>query len=245
MALPILPKAKFSFKSKFIPFKNGIEFTPFTVGQESLLLAVKDSTDSAEKINALRQIIRECVVTQEYDTNTMPLFLLELLFLKLREKSVGETIDITYICKNPVENKEDPTDQDKKCNTPMDVSIDLTSLELKEYEGHTTKFMITDEIGIKFGYPNVGNVTEEGNEAKVLVSCIEMITEGEKVHHAAEYTPEELLAFYNTFETKMKAEVYRKFLSTIPHVDFRKELTCPSCGKVHKLHFTSLSDFFT
>ena len=67
-----------------------IQFRPFLVKEEKILLMAVESKDEKEMLSALRQIIVNCVENDDFDVDAAPLFDLEYIFLKLRAKSVGE-----------------------------------------------------------------------------------------------------------------------------------------------------------
>lgn len=250
MALPVLPKATFVIKSKYLP-KGRVELVPFTVGQESILLQVKDSKDSKDKLNALRQIIGECVRTPNFDIGAVPLFVLEETFLRLREKSIGEVMPFTYMChvQVPAIDKFGVSTGEKQCNTPMELKLDLRQVKLIEQEGHDLKVMITDEIGVKFRHPTLDSVETipDGSvlEADMIISSIECIFDADSVYKAEDETHESLLAWYNDVPLHKKAEIYQKFMYTQPHLHYGTDIKCPSCGHVHRIEFNSLNELFS
>jgi len=241
--LPVIPKNVSRFKSKFLP-AGPFDYVPFTVGQESVLLAVQDTKEKKEQVNAIRQIIKECITTPNYDVDSIPVFVLELIFIRLREKSVGEMMEFNYICKHKVEGEAGET---KECNTPIDVSIDLRKVDMREIDGHETKVMITDTIGIKFKYPDFDmlmNMEEGMTEVDTIVSCIDFIFDGDDIHYAKDQKPEDLIKWYKNLDMKEKVKIHKVFLLSAPHIFHEQELTCKSCGTKHKLQFTELTDFF-
>lgn len=242
--LPVVPKSVHPFKSKFLP-KGPFEYVPFTIGQESVLLAVKGSKDEDEKNNAIRQVVRECIATPNYDVDSIPLFLLELVFLRLREKALGEIMEFSYICKHQTAEATE-TEEAKQCNTPIDVRIDLRKIDIKEYDGHSTTVMITDTIGVKMRYPNFGLVDgKEKDDATLMVSCIDMIFEGDNITYVKDVPQDVLLKWYKDLEMNVKVKMYQTFMGTMPHLFHEETIPCPNCGTVHKLQFTELGDFFT
>lgn len=242
--LPIIPKNKFKLKSKHLPL-GGLEYTPFTVGQESILLDIADSRNKdgkkhkAKMLEGLNQIVSECIVTPNYPTKDIPLFMLEMIFLKLREKSINELVEFTYVCKAPVGEEEKP------CGTTIPVTVKLEDVTLKEYPDHKRIIMVTDTIGIKFKYPTLESLEEEGGEAEAVVSCIEQIFDGDKVYDLDAVSTAALVKFYKDLEMKVKAKVLREFMNTMPNINYEAKIPCPKCGKEHMLQLTELSDFFT
>ena len=94
--LPIIPKKTFIVKHKWTPPK-GFSLVPFTVGQETILLAAKESEDQAEQYQAMIQIISECS-NGTVEGDDQPVFVIEDLFLRLYEKSIGEKMSFQHRC---------------------------------------------------------------------------------------------------------------------------------------------------
>lgn len=237
MSLPVIPKKHFEVKSKHLP--NGkISLIPFTVGLESLLIEVKESEDDSEKMQIIKQIVQACIITKNVDVETIPIFLIEEIFLRLRQKSVGEIIEQSYKCTNEVDGKE--------CNTVMPIEINLEEFKIVEPDGHTNTIIVSDPIGIKFRYPTM-SMSEElssGNDTETIISCIESIFDNENVWPAADQTRAELTEFWNQLTLMQKKDVFEKFFLTIPHMHYQKSLVCTKCKHDHKIEFKSIAEVF-
>jgi len=244
MSLPILPKATFPYKNKWL--KGAIKFHPFTCGQESILVQVKDSEDPKEKLVAIAQILDECVTGA--DSQTLPLFAVEDLFLRIREKSAGETLSLTYVCSNEVELPEGPEGAlvKRSCNTPVNVVINLKEVQLQQEGEHITTFQVSEDIGIKMTYPTLKSASaSDSNPAAIVLSCIESIFDAETVYPAADSTPEELKQFYNSMPLSVKNEIKLKFFDSMPTLRYTIKAKCPKCGYDHVQEIESLNSIFT
>jgi hypothetical protein len=80
-----------------------IKFRPFLVKEQKLFLMASQSDDSKDMIDAIKQVIRNCVLT-EIDVDSLPTFDLENLFIQLRARSVNEIVNLSYNCNNKVTN---------------------------------------------------------------------------------------------------------------------------------------------
>lgn len=245
MALPILPKATFIVKNKFIPTKGKLEMQPFSVGQEAILLTVKDSESEIEKFQAMKQILQECILSKTVDIGNFPTFVVELLFLRLREKSLGEIIDMGFRCKNllPIFSGSKET---VECNSVIDIKVDLREIDIKTTDAHAQTVQISDKIGIKFKYPDLDSMGD-GNalsEKDLIINSIESIFDDVNVYPAEDHTREELVTFYDSMNMKQKKMVYEIFFGTMPHIHYEQTIECPKCGKTHLVEFNSLKDVF-
>lgn len=242
--LPTIPKKFFDMKSEYLP--NGkVTLSPFTVGLESLLIQVKDAEDESEKMDAIRQIIDECLQTKGVDVDKLPLFIIEEMFIRLRQNSIGEIVEQTYQCNN-TENLPENIKEDI-CNKVIPVSIDLREFKLIKTEGHTNKIIINEPIGMTFKYPNMAmanHIKNGQDDIETIIQCIDMIFDADNVYPASESTHEELLSFWKELTLMQKKLIYDKFFTTMPHVHYSKDITCPQCKAIHNIEFNSVQEVF-
>ena len=84
-----LPKLDVPTYELTLPSSNRqITFRPFLVKEEKILLMAMEGEEQNEMVNAMKQIIGNCIV-EEINVDVLPLFDLEFIFLNLRSKSVG------------------------------------------------------------------------------------------------------------------------------------------------------------
>jgi hypothetical protein len=244
MKLPVIPKKYFDVKSKYIQ-GGKITLSPFTVGLESLLMQVKDSEDESEKMSAISQVIQACVQT-DHKVSGIPIFMIEEIFLRLRQNSIGEIIEQNYLCTNIIEG--DTTHDDKPCNNVMPINIDLREFVLIEDKEHTNRIIISDPIGIKFRYPVISmfdnNQIGANDDTQTIIACIESIFDATTVFPADEQTQEQLVEFWEQLTLAQKKQVYDKFFTNMPHMQYKKEVVCSKCGFKHEIEFNSVKDVF-
>ena len=75
-----------------------IQYRPFLVKEEKLLVIALESEDTKQITNAIKAVIRACVLTKGIKVETLPTFDIEFLFLNIRGKSVGEDIEVNLVC---------------------------------------------------------------------------------------------------------------------------------------------------
>lgn len=238
MALPIIPKVTFNVKNKWLP-KKGLDLQPFTVGQESLLITLKeDSGKDKEKLFAgVKQVIQECIQTPEIELGDLPVFVLEEMFIRLRQHSISEKMDFTHTCQEEVE--------EKPCLQRMDITLDLQSIKIIEEEGFTNKFELYDNIGITFKHPTLDIAGEAGgDDFKAIIACIDKIYEGEEVHDASNYDYEAKVAFFNSISLPKKQEIIENFFNKLPHIYHKIETNCPKCKAKKLFEFPDLESVF-
>lgn len=243
-SLPIIPKKTFELKSKFLP-KGKIILTPFTVGLEDILLQVKDAEDDREKMQAIKQVVQNCCQTPNLDIESLPLFLIEEIFLRLRQNSIGEIIEQQYRCSNEIKTENEETEE---CGNVIPIQIDTRDFKIVEEEDHTNTIIIADPIGIKFRYPSIALLenadADTTDEVETVLSCIESIFDADNVYSAEDHTREDLRTFWKQLTLMQKNEVFDKFFKTMPHLHYHKEITCSKCGTVHEIEFNSVQEVF-
>ena len=216
-----------------------IQFRPFLVKEEKILLVAKESGDAKEIADATLQVINNCTF-EKLDLETLPLFDIEYLLLKIRSKSVGEKSKIRLIA------------QDDKV-TPVDVEIDLSSIEVSIDKAHTNKIILDGErkLGIVFAYPtyklaSMGLVTDKQDMSKmfdIVISCVDHIYEGDTIFKASEYTREQMVEFLDGLNQK-QFEKITHFFETMPSLAHEIEFTNPKTNKVSNVTLKGLDSFF-
>ncbi|NBW53614.1 MAG: hypothetical protein EBR39_06825 [Betaproteobacteria bacterium] len=148
-----------------------VKFRPFLVKEEKILLMALEANEEMAMINAIRQIIQNCVLEpSDFNIDDLAVYDLELFFIKLRAYSMGEIIETKYTCQNVnVETEE-------KCGNLMDVSINLFDVKLNNTNPNSI-IKFTDKIGVKMKYPNINSLQQmsEINFSESVKNVIDFI----------------------------------------------------------------------
>ena len=237
MALPIIetPRYELTLPSSDVQ----VQFRPFIVKEEKVLLIAMESKDNNEIINATKDILKACTF-DKLDIDTLPMFDIEYLLLQIRGKSVGEVAKFKVIC---------PDDK----QTPTDVELDLSIINVQVDDEHSNKVVIDEkrDLGLVLNYPSLGitkagfDVNKENVETmfKVVANCIDHIYEGEKTYPAKDSTQKELITFLEGLSQEAFLKI-KKFFDTMPQLRHEVEVTNPKTGIVSKVTFKGLQDFF-
>ena len=237
MALPIIetPRYELTLPSSDVQ----VQFRPFIVKEEKVLLIAMESKDNNEIINATKDILKACTF-DKLDIDTLPMFDIEYLLLQIRGKSVGEVAKFKVIC---------PDDK----QTATDVELDLSTINVQVDDDHTNKVVIDEkrELGLVLNYPSLG-ITKAGFDVnkenvdtmfKVVANCIDHIYEGEKTYPAKDSTQKELITFLEGLSQEAFIKI-KKFFDTMPQLRHEVEVTNPKTGIISKVTFKGLQDFF-
>jgi|10_taG_2_1085330.scaffolds.fasta_scaffold20258_2 hypothetical protein len=206
MPLPVLEHPTFEL---IVPSsKNAVRYRPFLVKEEKILLIAQESGEEAEIINAIKQIINNCLIEGEFVIESAPTFDIEYFFMKLRASSVSDVISLTV------------TDEDD--GSEHDVEIDLKEVEVVfPEEEHSKLIEVNETVGMELRYPtfedlaNTGSLESLVDSIDLVVGCISKIYSGEEVFDTIDYTKEEM----SDFVDNLPADTFEKmqgFFTNMP-----------------------------
>lgn len=237
-----LPKINHPTFTVVLP-SNDKEVTirPFTVKEEKLLLIANSSKEFKDIFNAIKQLIVNCVTTEDFNVDNCSLFDIEYLFLQLRSKSVNNVIEITL---NDTEDEKE-----------YKFKIDLDEVKIDKSKLPDKKIFFDDASGIILNYPNyksiqiLENLPKDADEEKIAeiiykiyADCIETIFTKEKIYTKKDFTPDEAVEFFNTISLN-NFEKIRTFFNNTPSLSYELKYT-NSLGNEKVFKLSGLNDFF-
>jgi len=234
MALPILESPKYTVE---IPStKKVIEYRPFLVKEEKILLMAQESQDSREMLGAMKDIIRACTF-EKVEVNMLTTFDLEYIFLKLRSKSVGEISHVNIKCSS--------------CEVQNPVEINLDEVAVKFDDSVSKTIMITDVVGVNMRYIRVRDMNALTDNKKsqsdlindVVIASIESIFDAEKVYPAENSSKAELITFINSLNRSQMQKI-ESFIAAAPSLKQTVEFKCKGCGHDNQLELSGTQAFF-
>lgn len=231
MPLPILESAKYT---TIIPStKKKIEFRPFLVKEEKILLIAQESNDSEQIVQALKDIISSCTFNK-VDVDELATYDLEYLFLQLRAKSVGEIIDLGLKCGH--------------CKSINQAQVDLNAVKVEGANDKIeSKIELTDSIGIvlrPIPVSEIGKVTDKTEDfVKMISLCIESIYDDSNVYHRSDVTEKELFTFIESLNHKQLKKI-EDFITNQPKLAYTINYVCATCNKKNVINLEGLQDFF-
>lgn len=238
MALPINAQPTFSMT---IPSTGkSVRFRPFVVKEEKALLIAQQSEDPKVMVDTLKNVFSS-VIQDKFDVDNLAIFDIEYMFLQIRGKSVGETIDLLFQC------DDDHGELNEKAISK--VVVNISDLQVVKPEGHTNKIPLFNKVGIIMKYPtlevsdtlkDLDDIEEVFNLVADLIDCI---YDGDEVYYGHETKKEELLQFLNNLTSEQFAKI-QKFFETMPKISTKVEYRCPVCNKEHHKVLEGLQSFF-
>lgn len=234
MPLPILESSKYTAT---IPSTGKIvEYRPFLVKEEKILLIAQESNDSTQMFSAMKEIIRACTF-EKLDINTITSYDLEYIFLKLRSKSIGENTEINLDC--------------SECKTPNPVSIIIDEIEVKIDPKASKTVMLTETVGINLRHIRVKDMALLADDKKpqseiinnVVMASIESIFDADNVYPGDKSTPAELTTFINSL-TRVQMSKIESFIESTPKVQKDVSFKCTHCAHDNTINISGTQSFF-
>ena len=211
-----------------------ILFRPFLVKEEKILLIAQQSENDSEIIRAIKQILNACI-QEELDIDSLAIFDLEYMFLKLRARSVNNVVKLSY--------------RDIEDGELYDFELDLDTIEVKMPKVINSKIEINDTVGMTMKYPAASitdRIKDFENEVDLMtffiVNCIDSIYDEDNVYVASEFSEAEITEFLDGLDV-MSFEKIRQFFESVPRLYHKIEYT-NSIESKRTIELTSLKDFF-
>tara|TARA_E500000331_G_scaffold74817_1_gene69924 strand:- start:350 stop:1060 length:711 start_codon:yes stop_codon:yes gene_type:complete len=234
MTLPVLNNPNYEMELPSTGEK--IEFRPFLVKEQKILMMAMESKDTSAQSKAVVDIIKNCTFGKLNDkVETLPTFDIEYMFLQIRQKSVGETVDITVTCPDDGETK-------------VPVTVNLEEIKVVKTEGHTNVIMITDKIGLTMKYPTMKQImgydmtkldSMEGTFG-IINDCLENIFDENEVYD--EMNGKEVSDFIEQMTTDQFQKV-TEFFTNMPKLKHIVKVTNPNTGVENEIALEGMQSF--
>ena len=217
---------------------KNIKYRPFLVKEEKVLLMALESKDEKQVISAVKDLIKNCVISR-IKVDTLPSFDLEYLFLKIRGASIGENITLTVTCLDDNE-------------TQVEANININEVEVFKPEGHNKKIMFDDTTGIVMRYPSMKEFVDREflqKEMKTeevygfIADSIDQIFDAEEVYDSTTTTKKEFRTFVDSLTTTQFGKI-QQFYETSPKLSHTFKVINPKTNKESEYTIEGLQSFF-
>jgi hypothetical protein len=220
--------------------EQSVKYRPFLVKEEKLLVFALETEDVKQITNAIKTVIKNCILTKDIKVETLPTFDIEFLFLNIRGKSVGEQVDVNIIC---------PDDNE----TNISVSINLDDIKVQKNEEHTNKIKIDPKIMMEMKYPSleqfiknnfdVNNQNAMDQSFDLIASCIDKIYTEDEVWSTSDVTKKEVTEFLESMNSFQFKDI-EKFFETMPKLSHKIQIKNPKTEVESEVILEGLASFF-
>ena len=217
-----------------------IKYRPFLVKEEKILIIAMESENMEEIARAMKQVLANCIVTRGIKIEKLSTFDIEYLFLNVRGKSVGETVEVLLTCLDDGE-------------TRVPVKIALSDIRVQKDPEHTNIIKLDDTYGLKMRYPSLNefvqeNFTDDGlgqieQSFDLIAKCVEQIYTEEESWAASDHTDKEMVEFVENLGSTQFKEL-EKFFTTMPKLSHTVKFKNPKTGADNEVVLEGLANFF-
>ena len=217
-----------------------IQYRPFLVKEEKLLVIALESEDNKQITTAIKAVLKACVLTKGIKVESLPTFDIEYLFLNIRGKSVGEELEVNVIC---------PDDE----KTEVPVTIDLDDIEVQRDENHTKQIKLDDNLMMEMKYPSLDQFIKsnfdfsDNNQMdqsfQLIASCIDKVYSEDEAWATADCTKKEVNEFLESMNSSQFKEI-ETFFTTMPKLSHTINVKNPKTKVESDVVLEGLASFF-
>ena len=217
-----------------------VRYRPFLVKEEKVLVIALESEDNKQITNAIKAVLKSCILSKGIKVESLPTFDIEYLFLNIRGKSVGEDLEVNIIC--PDDNK-----------TQVPVTIALDEIEVQKDDNHTNKIKVDDSIMMEMKYPSLDQFIKNNfdfndknmmdQSFELIASCVDKIYTEDEVWAAADCTKKEMKDFLEQMNSNQFKEI-ESFFETMPKLSHSVSVTNPETKVKSEVVLEGLASFF-
>lgn len=219
-----------------------IKFRPFLVKEEKILIIALESKDTDQITNAVKDVISNCILTKGIKVEELPIFDIEYLFLNIRSKAIGESIELIVTCGD-----------DGVTKVPVTVYVD--EIKVEKPKDHTNKIQIDGGYTVQLKYPSLDQfigsnfeISKKSSESldkslKLVSKCIDMVYNEDDCWAASDCTEKELVEWIEKLSPKDYKKI-EKFFKTMPKLSHKITVINPETKVENPIVLEGLSDFF-
>ena len=217
-----------------------VKYRPFLVKEEKVLVIAMESEDTKQITNAIKAVLKSCVQTKGIKVEQLPTFDIEYLFLNIRGKSVGESLDVNIIC---------PDDE----TTSVLVSINLDDIEVQKADSHNSKIKLDSKLMMEMKYPSLDEFIKnnfdfnEENQMdqsfQLIASCIDKIYTSDEVWATEDCTKKEINEFLESMNSSQFKEI-ESFFESMPKLSHTIKVKNPKTKVESDVVLEGLASFF-
>ena len=217
-----------------------IEYRPFLVKEEKVLVIALESEDTKQITTAIKNVIKNCIKTKDIKVENLPTFDIEYLFLNIRGKSVGEMIEVNVTC---------PDDG----VTQVPIKINLDDIQVQKNEEHTNRIKVDDSIMMEMKYPSLDQFIKNNfdfdeknamdQSFDLIATCIDKIFTEDEVWAVEDCSKKEIVEFLEQMNSSQFKEI-EKFFETMPKLSHSIKVKNPKTKKENEVVIEGLAGFF-
>jgi len=233
MALPTITTPTYTFKQPSTG--EEIEYRPFLVGEEKILLMAMETDDEAQIYPAILKLVNACT-NGKMGKKKDAMFDIEFAFLRIRGKSIAESIELTLTC---------PDDGE----TEVEYTLNTEDVEVLVDDAHSREIELNEDFNLVMRYPNVKDtldaekITSDTEKTFFIIkNCIDIVHYKDETYNRVDLSNKELDEFFNSM-TQAMFETVQEFFTSMPKLKHEIEVENPSTKVKSTILLEGLADF--
>lgn len=219
-----------------------IKYRPFLVREEKILVIAMESEDMKQITDAVIDILNSCILTRGVKIDQLSTFDIEYLFLNVRSKSVGETVEVNVTC---------PDDGE----TQVQMEINVDDIKMVKDKKHKNIIKLDDTLSLKLKYPSMNQFVENNFETSesiseidrsldMIITCVDTVFDEEESWSASDCTKKELREFIEQLNSKQFKDI-EAFFNTMPKLSHTIKVKNPKTKVESEIVLEGLASFFS
>ena len=219
-----------------------VRYRPFLVKEEKILIMALESQDMKQITSAITTVLKDCILSRGIRIKELATFDIEYLFLNVRAKSVGETVEVNVTCPD-----------DDKTMVQMEIAID--EIQVQKDPDHSNIVKLDDNLSVEMKYPSFQEFINTNFEFEddsnnvdksfdIITSCIGQVYNEEESWSGSDCTKKELKDFVDSMNSKQFKDV-ENFFSTMPKLSHKIKVKNPITEVESEVVLEGLASFFS
>jgi len=219
-----------------------IKYRPFLVKEEKILILALESQDSKQITTAIKSTLKSCIQTRGIKVEELPTFDIEYIFLNIRGKSVGESVDVIVTC---------PDDGE----TTVETQIFLDEIQVQKNEKHNRDIVLDQNLTLRMKYPSLDEFIKNNFDVSganditfeasldIIASCIDVVYNEDESWAASDCTKKELGEWLETLNSNQFKQV-ETFFETMPKLSHTVKVVNPKTKIESDVTLEGITSFF-
>jgi len=219
-----------------------IKYRPFLVREEKILILALESQDTKQITNAIKSTLKSCILTRGIKVEELPTFDIEYIFLNIRGKSVGESVDVVITCPDDGETK-------------VESQIFIDEIQVQKSDKHSRDIKLDESLVLRMKYPSLSEFVQNNFDISdvdditfdasldIISSCIDVVYNSDESWAAADCTKKELNEWLETLNTNQFKQV-ETFFETMPKLSHTIKVMNPKTKVESDVTLEGITSFF-
>lgn len=213
-------------------------YRPYLVKEEKVLLIALESGDLKQISNATTDLIYSCLQSN-IDKDSLTMFDIEYIFLKIRAKSVGEKVNLRYPCAD--------------CEEENDFEVNLDTVEVPTFDKSSRTIQLTEDVTVEMRH--LSHKESKDNEKLLspetyaeyiyesVLRSMHRVSFAEESIIVKDESDKDIMEFIDSLTTS-QFEKLRHFVEDVPTVKSDIMFNCHGCGAETRFTLRGINDFF-